>query len=50
MKWKAQHYPNLEQLSRCAAESVCSQAKKAIQERDPFTMSLSGGKIPRLLG
>jgi hypothetical protein len=37
-------------ISRHAARFVSSQAKKAIQERDPFTMALSGGNTPRLLG
>jgi len=42
-------YPDLEHLSRAAAEELVDLAEAAVAERDRFTLALSGGQTPRLL-
>ena len=42
-------YPNLPELSRAAAEFIAELAEARIEERNIFTLVLSGGSTPRLL-
>lgn len=49
MKPEIRTHPNLENLSRAAAEYICEIAEGAIKERGIFTFVLSGGTTPRLL-
>ena len=49
MKPEIRTHPNLEDLSRAAAEYICEIAEGAIRERGIFTFVLSGGTTPRLL-
>jgi 6-phosphogluconolactonase len=49
MKPEISIYPSLEDVSRAAAEYICEIAEEAIQERNIFTLALSGGSTPRLL-
>ena len=49
MKPEIRTHPNLEDLSRAAAEHICEIAEGAIKERGIFTFVLSGGTTPRLL-
>ncbi len=42
-------YPNLESLSRMAAEALVSLAQSAIEQQDRFTLALAGGQTPRTL-
>jgi 6-phosphogluconolactonase len=49
MKPEIRTHPNLEDLSRAAAEHICEIAEGAIEERGIFTFVLSGGTTPRLL-
>ena len=49
MKPEVQRYPNLEVLSRAAAEFTCRLAKENVEKRGAFTIALSGGNTPRPL-
>ncbi|MBT8406614.1 MAG: 6-phosphogluconolactonase [Deltaproteobacteria bacterium] len=49
MKPEIRTHPNLEDLSRAAAEYICEIAEGAIKERGIFTFVLAGGSTPRLL-
>ena len=42
-------YPNLDRLSRAAAEELVSIAQAAVKEYGRFAIALSGGQTPRLL-
>lgn len=42
-------FPNLDRLSRAAAEELLSIAQAAVDEHDRFTIALSGGSTPRTL-
>jgi 6-phosphogluconolactonase len=49
MKQEIRRYPNLEELSRAAAEYISELARTAVTKRGIFSIVLSGGKTPRLL-
>lgn len=49
MKPEVQRYPNLEALSRAAAEFTWRLAEKKVEKRGAFTVALSGGNTPRTL-
>lgn len=49
MKMFVRRYRNILELSSAAANLVCSEAASAVQKRGLFTLTLCGGKTPRLL-
>lgn len=49
MKREVRRYPDLEHLSKAAAEFICSLANERVNGRGLFTMALSGGKTPKSL-
>jgi 6-phosphogluconolactonase len=49
MKPEFNHYPDLDALSRAAAELLCTLAEEAVQQRGLFTVVLAGGKTPKRL-
>ncbi len=49
MKREIRRYPNLETLSRGAAEYLCILAEESVPKKGVFTVALAGGKTPELL-
>jgi 6-phosphogluconolactonase len=49
MKPEIRRYPNLETLSRGAAEYLCILTEESVPKKGVFTVALAGGKTPELL-
>lgn len=49
MKPEVRRYPTLSELTRAAAEFVCSLARESAERRGLFTVALSGGSTPKTL-
>ena len=47
--YKIQIFPNLEVLSRAAAETIVKHVADCLQKQDTFSIALSGGSTPRRL-
>ena len=49
MKPETYRYPNLETLSRAAAEYICDLAEESVQQQGGFSIALAGGHTPKSL-